>query len=359
MMIGLIKTYIFVLIPVILSHSLFAQKVLNESETQWVNEAKKELEYALTEEGLDETERLKIIERSATTLKEYGQPSAFPDGKTPLLEQMENNFEQCKNQISDLSAMSLDIQTSTLEQKLKIINRLQIEVVERQLQILLPGGNAAATLSMELVNTVFDVNIVDGVSGGQRANAQSLKERFIQLANSNKLAQYINKIVEDDKKSLIQLNKDRNRIRMLENKWRSTYRRSTSGTITMSGYEGAKPYGAKGTTVKKTPKKEEVSRANVLVGTWKFGYEQTGYFYWTFYNNGKWKFEDKMNEGEQAQTGTYSVFGNTLNLKGPKGECADTEGIFPFIIEDGELRFKKIQDGCLSRKFTLNHVWKK
>ncbi|WP_346862514.1 hypothetical protein [uncultured Draconibacterium sp.] len=333
-----------------------AQKVLSEQETQWVLEAQGELEQALSDPEMDETERLRLIERSAKTLKEYGQPWAYPEGDIPLQELMENNFEQCKDNIKEWSDYNLKMQHQTLEQKIKIINQLQVEVGERQLQILIPGGNAAVSLSMEFVNTFFDVNIVDGFTNGKIGNAKDLKNRFIELAKQKKLGYQIDQMIKDDKTSLIELDKDRKIIRIKENKWESIYRNATSSTFTREGYEGAvlnSPYAAQTSTQQKG-----VIHTNILVGTWRFGFEQTGYFYWTFKNNGSWTFEDKMNGDQKPLNGKYSVFGSTLKLTGPNSECGDVEATFPFVIEDGELRFLNIQDPCMSRRFTLNHVWK-
>jgi len=335
----------------------YAQKVLSEHETQLVLEARGELEQALSDPNLEENERVRLIERSAKTLKEYGQPWAYPEGNIPLQDLMNNNFEQCKDNIKEWSDYSLKMEHKTLDQKIKMINLLQAEVGERQLQILIPGGNAAVSLSMEFVNTFFDVNIVDGFNNGQMGDARDLKNRFIELAKQKKLGHQIDQMIKDDKTSLINLDRDRKLIRIKENKWESIYRNATTSTFTIEGYEGAQlnnSYAAQTSTAQKG-----VIQTNILVGTWRFGYDQTGYFYWTFKNDGSWTFEDKMNDGEKPLKGKYSVFGNTLKLIGPESECAKFEGIFPFVIEDGELRFKNIQDQCISRKFTLNHIWKK
>jgi len=349
------KHTLFFFILVTFAFQIHAQKVLNESETAWVNEAKADLERALSDPDMDENIRLKILKRSATTLKEYGQPSAFPDDEIALRKMMENNFDQCKNRISELSAMSLDIEYATLDEKLSLINSLQIEVAERQIQMILPGGNAAVSLSMELINTVFDVNIVEGVSAGQRGNAQTLKEKFIQLAHSKKLAAHINQFVENDRNSLKQLDKNRKDVVALEEKLKQAYKNAEASTIIMKGYQGAVPYG-EGPPTKKT-EQTPAFKANVLVGTWKFGYKRTGYFYWTFKNDGTWVFEDKMNDGNKPLTGRYSLSGNTLRLSGPKSECEDVEGTYTISINPEEFSIRNITDPCMSRRFTLNHLW--
>ena len=351
-LLGLIYIILFVFV-----HPVFGQKILNEHETQWVLEARGELEQALSDPEMEENERIRLIERSAKTLKEYGQPWAYPSGNIPLQDLMNTNFEQCKTNVKEWSDCSLKMGNKSLEQKMQIINQLQVEVGERQLQLLIPGGNAAVSLSLEFVNTFFDVNIVDGFTNGQVGNARDLKNRFIELAKRGEFIKRVEQMIKDDKASLIQLDKDRKYLRIVENKWESIYRNATNSTPTIQGYEGALLNSAHASQT--SIQKKGVIHTNILVGTWRFGFPQTGYFYWTFNTNNTWKFEDNMNEGQQTQTGTYTVFGNTLKLIGPKGECSDLEGVFQFVIEDGDLRFTSIIDPCMSRKFTLNHVWEK
>lgn len=350
------KIIYLALILVSTNLSAMAQKFLSEQETNWVLEAKNELDMALSDPALEENTRQGMIERSAVTLKEYGQPWAYPQGNIPLQDLMNDNFEQCKQRIVEFSDLALKTQTNTLDKQLEIINQIQIEVGERQLQMLIPGGNAAVSLSMELVNTVFDVNIVEGLSGGQRGNAQNLKERFMELARQKKLGQCFNQIVEDDKRSLILINTDRNNLKIMENKWESIFRRATNSTKTIDGYEGAILL----TDAKAQSQTETTSfKANILVGVWKFGFKETGYFYLTFKNDGTFTFEDKMNEGNDIESGKYSVSGNILKLIGPKSQCEDVEGTYPFVVEPEELVFKSIKDPCMSRKFTLSHMWEK
>ncbi len=331
---------------------VFGQKMLNESETTWVKEAHANLEKALSDPDMSEQERMEMVERSAKTLKEYGQPPAFPEGDIALKIRVDNEFENYKTQIAELSAWSLNLEFQSLEQKNKLINTIQISVVEEQVKLLIPGVTPVQ-LSKDVVNTVFDWNMVEGFNGGQRADTKGLANRFKQLAERNELIKRLNVLIETQKDTLRKVYTKQQQIEILQDKLRQKYGYGEASTNTFRGYEGAELYSASVSEPANTYK------ANILVGTWKFGYDRTGYFYWTFYNDGTWKFEDKMNDGEKPLTGNYSVFGNTLKLYGPKSECADVEGVFPFVLEDGDLRFKKIQDPCMSRRFTLNHVWKK
>ncbi len=344
-------------ILLMLTASLFyfaghAQKMLNETETRYVNQAKTELEKALSDPALTDAQRIQMVEHSAKVLKEYGQDPEFPEGDIPLKKWIDEKFENNKKQITELSDWSLNLEFQSLEQKNKLINTIQISVAEEQIKMLIPGVTPVS-LSKDVINSVFDWNIVEGFNTGQKGDTQGLVKRFKQLAETKELIKRLNLLIEIQKDTLRKVYTEKEQIDILEAKLRQQYEYGEASTRTMNGYKGAQLFSASVT------EPEQSFKANALVGTWKFGYDRTGYFYWTFYNDGSWKFEDKMNEGENTISGKYSVFGNTLKLYGPKNECAEAEGTFPFVIEDGDLRFKKIQDPCMSRRFTLNHVWKK
>ena len=140
------KNLFLVILCFVITFGAGAQKVLSEQETMWVLEAKAELDQALSDPELDEATRLAMIERSAKILKEYGQPWEYPEGDIPLQKFMEDNFDQCKERIAEMSDMSLKVRSNTLDKQIEIINQIQIEVGERQLQMLIPGGNAAVSL---------------------------------------------------------------------------------------------------------------------------------------------------------------------------------------------------------------------
>lgn len=334
-----------------LSGNILAQKVLSETETNWVLEAKAEMEKALNDPVLTEQQRLEMVEHSTRVLKEYGQPPAFPDDAIPLKKQTDARFDQLKTNITELSNWSLDLEFQTLEQKNKIINSMQISVVEEQIKFLIPGVTPIQ-LSKDVVNTVFDWNITDGVNQGAMGDAKGLAARFKQLAESKELIKRINLLVENQKDSLRKVFVEKEKYDQLDEKLRKQYEYTQASTITQRGYEGAKLSGEPNSG-------QSGFKANVLVGTWKFGFEKTGYFYWTFNNDGTWVFEDKMNDGEEPLTGKYSLAGNVLKLTGPKSQCEDVEGSYNVDIEPEEFRIQVVQDPCMSRRFTLSHVWKK
>ena len=65
-----------------------------------------------------------------------------------------------------------------------------------------------------------------------------------------------------------------------------------------------------------------------------------------------------MNDGD-TEKGTYSVSGQTLRIVGPEGQCGKTEAVYQFVISGNDLEFKDMQDACMSRKMTLNHLWER
>jgi len=346
-----INSLLGILLLFVFSENVWAQKVLSESEKRWVLEAKAEMEKALNDPSLTDQQRLEMVEHSTRVLKEYGQPPAFPDDDIPLKKQTDTEFEQIKTNISELSNWSLDLEFQTLEQKNKIINSLQISVVEEQIKFLIPGVTPIQ-LSKDVVNTVFDWNITDGVNQGAMGDAKGLAAKFKQLAESKELIKKINQLIEDQKEELREVYEEKQKYDELDSKLRKQFEYTQASTITQRGYEGAQLAGSSNTN-------NSGFKANVLVGTWRFGYEQTGYFYWTFNNDGTWTFEDKMNEGNDPLTGKYSLAGNTLRLTGPKSQCEDVEGTYTISIDPEEFRFGEINDPCMSRHFTLRHVWKK
>ncbi len=335
----------------LLAFNSFSQKVLNETETNWVLEAKAEMEKAVSDPTLTEQQRLEMVEHSTRVLKEYGQPSEFPDDAIPLKKQTNAEFEQIKTNISELSNWSLELEFQTLEQKNKIINSMQISVVEEQIKFLIPGVTPIQ-LSKDVVNTVFDWNITDGANQGAMGDAKGLASRFKQLAESKELIKKINQLIENQKEELREVYEEKQLYDELDAKLRKQYEYTQASTITQRGYEGAQLAGSPSSS-------NSGFKANVLVGTWKFGYEQTGYFYWTFNNDGSWKFEDKMNDGQEPLTGKYSLAGNMLKLIGPKSQCEDVEGTYTVEIDPEEFSIRNVSDPCMSRRFTLSHVWKK
>lgn len=247
-----------------------AQKILSEMETQYVLEAQRELNKALSDPAMEQAERLRIVERSARTLKEYGQPSSFPGGDIPLKILMQGNFNQARDQYNDVNEMRRKMNVLNQEARMKFINQLQIEVVEEQVKFLFPG-ELPFTLSKDLVNTTFDWNIAEGFNEGEKSDAKTLVELFKRSAAANKLSGQLDKLFNDHKFTVENLHRDLNMVGPLENQLRRRYEMAAAGTHTVHGYEGALLYGQGVASQQQSTVQQQTYSSNIdraLIGTW-------------------------------------------------------------------------------------------
>lgn len=233
-----INRILFLLILISMSYSVFAQKQLNEQETRWVDEAYEELQEAISNPNLPQSERLKMVERSAKTLKEYGQPPAFPNGDIPLKKFMQNNFDQASTQYNDVNALRQELAKMQLDARMKFINAVQIEVVEDEIKLMIPG-KAHYDLSKDLVQTVFDWNAVEGFNEGEVDDAKLLKKLFMQSAQTSKLLQQMDQLFKDHQFNMQELNRDLKMVDQTEAQLRKKYEMAAASVFTMKGYEGA------------------------------------------------------------------------------------------------------------------------
>lgn len=251
-------------------HSGYAQKILSETESQYVLEAQRDLNAALSDPEMEQVERIRIIERSARTLKEYGQPSSFPNGDIPLRQLMQSNYNQARDQYNDVNEMRRQINTKSHEARMKFINQMQIEVVEEQVKFLLPGVQPIS-LSKDLVNTTFDWNIVEGSNDGEIGDAKKLVELFKRSAAANKLSGQLDQLFNDHKFTVENLHRDLNLVGPLENQLRKRYELAAAGTHTIHGYEGAILYGQGVTSQQQSTVQQQTYSSNIdraLIGTW-------------------------------------------------------------------------------------------
>ena len=235
-----------------------AQKILNESETQWVLEAKFNLEKAYSDPSLPEQERLQMIARSARTLKEYGQPPMPLTGESPLRQFMENNYQKKMEECISANSLINELNKGLLKQKMRLVNDIQIDVASEQIKFVIPGSTTVS-LSKDLVNTLFDCDI-GGANGGQVANAKDLKNKFLALVKAQKNIGNLEAIKKVEMESAANLDKDRKNIVGLEDKMRQTYNNAEAGTSTFEGYKNSV------LNEKKNPKQV----ISPLVGTWIF-----------------------------------------------------------------------------------------
>jgi hypothetical protein len=234
-----IMTLLFFILLSAFSHFGYAQKILSEMETHYVLEAQQQLNAALSDPAMDQAERLRIVERSARTLKEYGQPPAFPKGSIPLKELMQSNFDLARDQYNDVNDLRRVVNNMNHEARMKFINHLQIEVVEEQVKFLLPGYTPF-TLAQSLVNTNLDINIADGVNRGDVDDARTLVRLFKEIAEANKLAGMLDKLFNDHRFTSENLHRDLRMVEPLEAQLRKRYELAAAGTHIIRGYEGAR-----------------------------------------------------------------------------------------------------------------------
>jgi hypothetical protein len=311
------KRLMLIVLTLCVAYIANGQKVLSKTETKYVIEAKSQLVAALSDIDMSDSERLRIIQRSAVTLKEYGQPAVWPAGKIPLQELMDQQFDQCKEEIAAMSDWSLKLENKTLDQKMKIINTMQIDVIENQVQILIPGLTPVQ-LSSDVISTVFGINIVQGVNGGKRQDAKDLANRFKKLAESKELIKHINMLVENHRESLRLIDED---IELLNKKvllWKKAFVNAYNGAFTFKGYEGAKL------------NRNSVENSSPLVGTWYYkedGVIVTGY---TFNSDNS---ATQIMYGEKYTGWTWEAKGSTLYLIGGNGKRNSWE----YRIDNGKL----------------------
>ncbi len=169
------------------------RRPLNATETSLVENAKRDLGKAITDEGITDSERTKMVVKSAKTLKEYGQPSAFPDGDIPLKTNREKEYKRIEAEVTYANNLRVLLSDALLSEQLSMINALQIEVVEEQITLLIPG-KAPFDLSKDLVGTVFGINFTEGVSGGKVQDAKDLVQKFRDLATTKELVKDVEKL---------------------------------------------------------------------------------------------------------------------------------------------------------------------
>lgn len=256
-----------VLLILFLSFSVsnaIGQKVLNEQETSWVNEAYEQLEDALSNPDLSQDARIKMVERSAKTLKEYGQPAAFPEGDIPLKTFMKSHFDKASVHYNDVNTLRQDLAKMQLDARMKFINAVQIEIVEDEIKLLIPGEEEF-NMTKDLVQTVFDWNIVEGFNNGEVDDAKALKKLFMKSAETSKLLLQMDQLFKDHQFNMQALNRDLKMVDQTEAQLRKRYELAEASTNTFKGYEGANP---KSTIPGKLVQSTSISIDPALVGTW-------------------------------------------------------------------------------------------
>jgi len=264
--------WVFTIALLFQNYGTTAQKILAEQETQWVLEAQRDLQVAISNPEISEAQRLNLIERGARTLKQYGQPPLNISENFPLRDLMEANYKLSQKQVVDANHLYLKLNEGLLKQKMKLINSMQIEVAGEQIKMLIPGVTPI-DLSSDVVSTVFGWNIVEGVNQGAKGDAKDLKNKFKQLAKAKKLIQKLEELEKYQRESMRKLYEDLVELDELEKKMISTYNMAKASTSTFKGYEGAELFES-GSKNQMNPN---------LIGTWV--YENIGFYVTHTYNS--------------------------------------------------------------------------
>lgn len=305
----------------------FAQKVLSEHENAIIEEAYIELQEAISNPDLPQSERLRLVERSAKTLKEYGQPPAFPEGDIPLKRMMDYQYKQGRKQFEDANDLKMLLSNKLLDQQLKLINTMQIEVAEEQIKLMIPGLPAPYELSKELVSTVFKWDIVEGFNKGTYGDAQSLVRRFKQLAETKMLVKELDNLYGSQLMSANKLNRDLKMVDQLEAQLRKKYELAEASTRTLAGFEGAS---AKDGRTKELPKANAYLLDPSLFGTWLHTDNRKKQSGWQFNSDG---IAIQYIRSEKIPGWTWEVRGGMLFIIGGNNKSED----YNYKIENGDL----------------------
>ena len=243
-----VKLFLIVAIISVTNLPTWAQKPLNATEKALIEEAKRDLSIAITDETISDIERTKLTERSSKTLKEYGAPMAFPNGDIPLKTNREKVYRRVMAEVVYANDLRSLLSNSLMTEQLSIVNTLQIEVAEEQIKLLIPG-NTTFDLSKDLVENVFSWNIKEGINGGKRADTQELVQKFRNLATSKELVKDVEKLYAKQKELLIRLHQELEKTDALQSQLRKVYENAANSTFTFKEFQ--KP-GASSTTNNKT-----------------------------------------------------------------------------------------------------------
>jgi len=211
------------------------KRPLNATEKSLVENAKRDLGKAITDEGIADSDRTKMVERSAKTLKEYGEPAAFPNGDIPLKTNREKDYKRIEAEVVYANDLRAVLSDALLAEQLKMINSMQIEVVEDQISLLIPG-KAPFDLSKDLVGTVFGINFTEGVGGGKLQDAKDLVQKFRDLATTKGLVKDVEKLYLLQQGKMNKAHLDIAKAETLQDQLRKAYQNAGNSAFTFKEF---------------------------------------------------------------------------------------------------------------------------
>jgi hypothetical protein len=213
-----------------------ALRKLSQSEKTFVSRARDDLKKALYDPDLSEDERMKLVGRSAATYKEYGQAPDFPHGAIALKKIARSDYEQARRNLSWTNSLYQVFSKRLLDQQIKIINTMQIEVLEEQIKLTLPG-NTVVELSKDVLGTVLNMNLVEGMGSGKYGDARRLAARFMALAKTKRLVENLRRLHEEQRRTAKRRYRELQELSRLQQKLRRRYQTAYDAAFTFKGYE--------------------------------------------------------------------------------------------------------------------------
>lgn len=226
-----VKFSIVLAILFVTCFSIWSQTPLQDFEKAWIEQENQDLRKAITEESMPEIDRIVLVKKNAVKLKEYGLPKAFPKGDIPLKTNREGNYRLAMARSIYTNDLRGVFKNQIMTEQLRMINSLQIEIAEEQIKFLIPG-NGTFELSKEVVEKVFDWNIVNGVHGEKNADTKDLVKKFNNLASSKKFLDELNRLYAEEKELLNKLYGELKEAEALQSKLREVYDVTYNSTFT-------------------------------------------------------------------------------------------------------------------------------
>lgn len=270
-----VKFSIVLAILLVTSFSIQGQRPLKDFEKAWIEEENQNLRKAITQESMSEADRTATVRKNAVKLKAYGQPMAFPEGDIPLKVNLERKVRLAMARSVYTNDLRGVFSNLLMQDQLRMINSIQIEVAEEQIKFVIPG-NGAFEVSKEVIGNVFDWTITEGVHGGKIGNTKDLVQKFKNLASSKQFLAELNRVYAEEKDLLNSLYGKLIAAEALQTKLRVIYIETYNGSFVDKDFK--QPEGTQATTptsVSTDSSADNFIKANTPFG-WKVNTNKSG-----------------------------------------------------------------------------------
>lgn len=259
---------VLAILLVVTSFSIQGQRPLKDFEKAWIEEENQNLRKAITLESMSEADRIATVRKNAVKLKAYGQPMAFPKGDIPLKTNLDRKFRLAMGRGVYTNDLRNVFNNLLMQDQLRMINSIQIEVAEEQIKFVIPG-NGAFEVSKEIIGNVFEWTITEGVTGGKIGNTKDLVQKFKNLASSKELLAKLNKVYAEEKDLMASLFDQLETAEALQTKLRAIYIETYNGSFVDKDFK--QPGGTPATTP--NPVSTDSSADNFIKANTPFGWK--------------------------------------------------------------------------------------